>query len=293
MIKIGMVGLSEGNGHPYSWSSIFNGYDKEKMQSSGFPVISDYLMKEKFPDCQIESAIVTHIYTQDKKLSHHISETCMIENISSDITDLVDSVDAVIIARDDAENHFKFSKIPLMKGMPILIDKPLAFTHEEAKRIYSYEQYDGQIFSATGVRYSSIFENIERLKGRVGKIKSIKAESPKDWKKYSVHIIEPILTFFDNLEEIDNHDVSIDMSTTTVDIRSKDMTIQFKTTGLSVGEISFTITGTKGTEKLIFNDTFYSFRSLLNSFITSVIERKRMIPKSLTLKVCEVIDFVK
>jgi len=26
MIKIGMIGLSEGNGHPYSFSAIINGY---------------------------------------------------------------------------------------------------------------------------------------------------------------------------------------------------------------------------------------------------------------------------
>ena len=24
-LKLGIIGLSEGNGHPYSWSAIFNG----------------------------------------------------------------------------------------------------------------------------------------------------------------------------------------------------------------------------------------------------------------------------
>lgn len=27
-IRLGMVGMTEGNGHPYSWSAIFNGYDR-------------------------------------------------------------------------------------------------------------------------------------------------------------------------------------------------------------------------------------------------------------------------
>ena len=31
MIKIGIIGYSEGNGHPYSYSSIFNGFDKISM----------------------------------------------------------------------------------------------------------------------------------------------------------------------------------------------------------------------------------------------------------------------
>ena len=30
-IRIAMLGMVEGNGHPYSWSAIFNGYDPEKM----------------------------------------------------------------------------------------------------------------------------------------------------------------------------------------------------------------------------------------------------------------------
>ena len=31
-IKIGILGYTEGNGHPYSWSAMFNGYDKEIME---------------------------------------------------------------------------------------------------------------------------------------------------------------------------------------------------------------------------------------------------------------------
>ena len=30
MLRVGILGLSEGNGHPYSWSAIFNGFDKTK-----------------------------------------------------------------------------------------------------------------------------------------------------------------------------------------------------------------------------------------------------------------------
>ena len=30
-LKIGILGMTEGNGHPYSWSAMFNGYTKEYM----------------------------------------------------------------------------------------------------------------------------------------------------------------------------------------------------------------------------------------------------------------------
>ena len=30
-IRLGVIGMTEGNGHPYSWSAILNGYDRERM----------------------------------------------------------------------------------------------------------------------------------------------------------------------------------------------------------------------------------------------------------------------
>jgi len=30
MLKLGVIGMSEGNGHPYSWSAIINGQSDEK-----------------------------------------------------------------------------------------------------------------------------------------------------------------------------------------------------------------------------------------------------------------------
>ena len=34
-LKIGILGFTEGNGHPYSWSAMFNHYDKEEMEIAG------------------------------------------------------------------------------------------------------------------------------------------------------------------------------------------------------------------------------------------------------------------
>src|SRR5690554_2257137 len=42
-IRLGVIGLSDGNGHPYSWSAIVNGYDPVAMQACEFPVIPEYL----------------------------------------------------------------------------------------------------------------------------------------------------------------------------------------------------------------------------------------------------------
>ena len=47
VMRVGMIGFSEGNGHPYSFSAIVNGYDKAAFDLSGWEVISGYLQKRK------------------------------------------------------------------------------------------------------------------------------------------------------------------------------------------------------------------------------------------------------
>ena len=80
-LKLGIIGLSKGNGHPYSWSVIFNGYNPEVMKECPFPVIPEYLSKQKFPEDLIKEGHVTHIWTQDKSVSKHIAKASNIENI--------------------------------------------------------------------------------------------------------------------------------------------------------------------------------------------------------------------
>ena len=45
-IKIGILGYTEGNGHPYSWSAMFNGYNKEVMENEN-SLTGDYLSGRK------------------------------------------------------------------------------------------------------------------------------------------------------------------------------------------------------------------------------------------------------
>ena len=47
-LKIGIIGISEGNGHPYSWSSIFNGFDEKELIKCPYPAIIEYLKKKNF-----------------------------------------------------------------------------------------------------------------------------------------------------------------------------------------------------------------------------------------------------
>ena len=61
-IRLGVIGSSPGNGHPYSWSAIFNGYDPVEMGKCNFS--TSILAQRKWPDDKLTSAKVTHIWTQ-------------------------------------------------------------------------------------------------------------------------------------------------------------------------------------------------------------------------------------
>ena len=125
-IRLAMLGMVDGNGHPYSWSAIINGrYDARTMADCGFPVIPQYLAKQDPATMRLEGVLVTHIWTQDRKISEHVAAASLINNIVEDPRQMIGKVDAVILARDDGENHLHMAKPFMEAGVPMLIDKPL------------------------------------------------------------------------------------------------------------------------------------------------------------------------
>ena len=127
-LRLGILGLSPGNGHPYSWSAIFNGYNRAEMAKCPFPAIPEYLVEQKFPDnFLVNSGEVTHIWTQDPGVSAQVAAAANIKNVVLHPQEMLGEVDAILLARDDAENHVAMAKPFLEAGLPIFIDKPLGF----------------------------------------------------------------------------------------------------------------------------------------------------------------------
>lgn len=62
-IRIAMLGMIPGNGHPYSWSAIVNGYDPIAMADCPYPVIPRYLGAQPPGSIGIPGARVTHLWT--------------------------------------------------------------------------------------------------------------------------------------------------------------------------------------------------------------------------------------
>jgi len=275
-LRLGVIGLSEGNGHPYSWSAIFNGYDPEAMRDCPFPAIPQYLARQRFPEDAISGARVTHIWTQDRAASEHVARASLIAHVVDDPRDMLPHIDALLLARDDAENHFRFAAPCLQAGIPIYVDKPLALAEADARRLIELQRWPGQLFTCSALRYGREFQLTADERERLGALRLIAGIVPKDWDRYAVHVIDPALCLMLQLPAV----------TRTLAWRERDITIlnvawdngvcgSFTALGKTgAAPIALRLVGEKGSVERVFIDSFAAFRRALSRFIDGVHSRK-------------------
>lgn len=271
-LNLGVIGLSYGNGHPYSWSAICNGYDSDLMEKCGFPVIPRYLEKNKFPDAAIPNARVTCVWTQEKFLSKKIAETCYIAKVVDSLEEMIPHVDGILLARDDAENHYEFAKPFLEEGLPIYIDKPLAFSVSEAKKIFDMQKYPGQIFTCSALKYANELNLSQLQLSSLGKICLIKGQVPKSWNRYAIHVIEPILRNISlDYTIIDQKVLFQNKSTTLKLMLDNEIKMEIHASGHNTTPIVIEIVGiNKVSYKFNFCDPFNCFKKALEDFVDGI-----------------------
>ncbi len=281
---LGLIGGSEGNGHPFSWSAIFNGYNEKEMLSSGYPVIPAYLAQEKWPDARISNASVDFVYTPSRSLSEKISKASRIANVVSDFKEMLGNIDGLLLARDDAENHITYAKIFLEAGIPVFVDKPIALNCEALTELWNLQTYESQIYSCSSLSHApELFSKSKPLED-IGTIGEIIAKTPKSWNKYAVHIIEPIISYLDDVK-IYRNDWQKDQGSEITSIQlvnSMNVHISLSALGQSSYEpISFHFKGEKGEIKVIPQNTFSYFKKSLERFISNIGKRKKIWESSL------------
>lgn len=187
MLKLGIVGLSEGNGHPYSWAAIINGYDLRAMDSCPFPVIPQYLGARPESDFGIEDSRVSHIWTQDRETSLRVARAAKIEKVVTSLEDMIGEVDALLLARDDGQNHLAMAAPFLDKGIPVFIDKPLTDNARDLEAFRKRYAAGQPLVSTSCFRYS-----MELLALAEERYEYASAVSPKYWRTYGIHILEGV-----------------------------------------------------------------------------------------------------
>ncbi|MES2847642.1 MAG: Gfo/Idh/MocA family oxidoreductase [Bacteroidota bacterium] len=290
-LKIGVIGMSEGNGHPYSWSAIFNGYDPVYMKDCPFPAIPEYLAKQKFPEDSLgHLATVTHVWSQDKKISEHIAASSNIANVVTSMEDMIGSIDALLLARDDAENHYEMALPFLKAGLPVFIDKPLAIKISEAEKIWKVGQRPQQVFSCSSLRYAKEFLLTEEEKNSIGQIKLVEGSVMKKWETYAIHVLEPLVAQLPNrgeLKEVKNISTAAHKQ---VLVQWQNVTGYFKMTGNTISPLEIKFFGEKGNITKTFSDSFSAFKNSLCEFINVIKNPEQNIPQQETLELVTILE---
>jgi hypothetical protein len=267
-LRLGVIGLSYGNGHPYSWSAIFNGYDPAAMATCPFPVIPEYLARRRFPEDAIPNATVTHIWTQDPAVSRHVAAASRIATVVSDYREMIDKVDALLLARDDAETHEEFAAPFLRAGLPVYIDKPLAHTVASADAIYGHQRRAGQIFTCSALIYARELMFTESERAGIGELRRIEGTTPKDWDRYAVHVLDPMLAAFAGQGAVVASGAGADAKARHLDLRWENgVTGRITATGEDAGPIGIRLIGDRGSISHEVADYFSAFKAALVEFI--------------------------
>lgn len=192
-IKIAMLGMTEGNGHPYSWSAIINGdYNPEEMAQCGFPVIPEYLSAEPKENFGIPGAKVTYVWTDDPKDAVKVSKASLIPNIVEKPEDVIGQVDAVIIGTDIGSQHVTRSRPFIEARLPVFIDKPLADNERDLQTFIDWKQAGKKFLSSSAMRYVPDYEKYRTrpLEEFVGEVRYVTISTAKSWEKYGIHALE-------------------------------------------------------------------------------------------------------
>lgn len=189
-IRLAMVGMIEGNGHPYSWSAIINGYDAEKMSDCPYPVIPEYLGRQD--DVGISGASVTHIWTDHPEDAEDVAGAALIDNVVDEPTDVIGEVDGIIIPTDDGDNHVSRVRPFLDTGLPIFVDKPLATNVDDLQTFIKWNNSGYKITSSSALRYAPEVTMLADKIQSFGEIRWITNATHKTWERYGIHRLEPL-----------------------------------------------------------------------------------------------------
>jgi len=266
-IKLGIIGINEGNGHPFSFSAIINGYDREGMKNSGWDVIYDYLEVRDASEFGFDNVRVTHAWTQDPEQTRKLARASKIPNPVVDVREMLDAVDGVIIARDDYETHFPLAKDFLEKGKFVFIDKPLSLDITELRFFKEYLD-SGQLMSCAGARYARELDEIREGIASFGDIKLIRGTVVNGMEKYGVHMLDGIF----GVTGFQVKSVScIQAKHTSMMIRNLDNSlIYIDALGESTKTLQFDFWSDKKRFHAETNDNFSMFRRLLADFVAMV-----------------------
>ncbi len=263
-LRLAMLGMTEGNGHPYSWSIIINGsYDAAALADCPYATIRDYIAKQPPETLGISGAQVTHVWTDDPADAAQVAAVAHIPNVVDRAEDVIGHVDAVVIATDIGHQHVARARPFIEAGLPVFIDKPLCDNRADLRQFSKWVAEGHPILSSSAMRYVKEFTPFHTSTHEFGALRHVTMTMAKKWETYGIHALEAILpitgpgfvsvrntgTFERNIVHL-MHRHGIDVTISVI--------------ADQIGGSGFlTLAGTKGGVQLRSQDTYHAFKTQL------------------------------
>lgn len=268
-IRLAMLGMVDGNGHPYSWSAIINGeYDAAAMAECGYPVIPQYLGAQPREALGIPGARVTHVWCDERADALKVARAAHIAHVVDRPEQILGQVDAVIIPTDKGWEHVQRARPFVEAGLPVFIDKPLVDRADDLRQFIRWQEAGKPLLSTSCMRYAREFAALRGRLEEVGELRLITITTAKSWERYGIHALEAVYPFLrpGGWQSVANtgtpqanivharHGDGVDVVLAAVD----DLYGAFGCLGLY---------GTRGALTDRFQDTFFAFKTQLQTFI--------------------------
>jgi predicted dehydrogenase len=288
-LRLAMLGMIEGNGHPYSWSAIVNGYEPAEMAKCPYAGIPKYLGAQPLESVRIPGARVTHIWTDDPADAPKVARASKIEHVVSKPDEVIGKVDAVIISTDDGDDHVRRARPFVEAGLPVFVDKPMATNVADLNQFLRWHLAGRTVLSTSGMRYMPEMRRIAEQREQLGELRWITSFTSKTWERYGIHALEAVYPVLGPgfLSAQTNHQTGSDI----VHLAHRGG-VQVTLAAVHDGYGSFGavhVYGTKGDLPLKLADTYTAFRAQLVAFIDLLRTGVRPLPLSQTVELMAII----
>lgn len=267
-IRLAMLGMVEGNGHPYSWSIILNGrFDATALAHCPYPAIIDYIGKQPPETLGIPGVEVTHVWTDDPADAPKVAAVAGIADVVARPEDVIGAVDAVIVATDKGHEHVARCRPFVEAGLPVFVDKPLCDNRADLALFSRWVAEGKAIISSSGMRYAKEFAPFHGATHEFGTLRTVFMTMAKKWETYGIHALESIYPIVGPGFVSVRNTGSFDRNVVHLKHR-RGIDVVITTTADQIGGSGFlTLAGTAGGTTLRSQDTFAAFRAQLESYV--------------------------
>jgi predicted dehydrogenase len=291
-IRLAMLGMVDGNGHPYSWSAIINGrYDAPTMAACGYPVIPQYLGAEPPENLGIPGVQVTHIWCDNPDDAAKVAKAAFIPNVVKRPEDVIGQVDAVVIPTDRGWEHVERARPFIEAELPLLIDKPLCDNQADLRQFIAWHEQGKAFLSTSAMRYAKEFAAARAaMPEAVGTCRLMTITTPKSWERYGMHALESVYPMLAPGGWVSVVNTGTEYANIVHASHESGVNVVLAAISDMLGAFAkFNAYGTKGILATAFQDTFYAFKAQLVAFVGYLRTGKSPVPFSETTELVKLL----